>query len=563
MILQELHRYYQRKTRELNTDLPPIGFEYIQLSYVLVINAQGELLDIIPRIQGKGKNKFIPAELVPQSVKRASGIKANLLWDNIEYLLGFDINSKGKPERTQNCFDAFVGKIADSFPHSKDVGIIAVQNFYQREEYKKVFFHPQWMFMLDSTGDISFQLENDAQLICQRPVVTAFVENKEQQLSASQDFCMVTGKLSNIVPLHAAISGVWGGQSTGTNIVSFNKEAFCSYGKENGFNAPISRSVEYAYTTALNYLLRKGSPQRMQVGDASVIWWSSAKTEFESGFLDLFSDISSPKDEPNAHSDKIDKFLKLCRDSANDEVDFYVLGLAPNAARVSIRFWYEESMNELSDNLRRYFEELSIVHAPYHPDHIPLFKLLLSTALLNKADNISPQLGGEMMTAILHNTPYPHTLLNAVIQRVRAARNVHYYHAALIKAWLIRRHKQEVFTVSLDVECKNVAYRLGRLFATLEKAQIDAVGDINSGIRDRYYGAASSTPVVVFPRLLKLASHHLSKMQYKVKIEKMMGEIMFDIETFPAALSLDEQARFALGYYHQRHVFYIPKAVAA
>jgi len=562
MILHALYRYYQRKTQEENTDLPPIGFEYVQISYLLVINAQGELVEIISRIEGKGKDKRIKSELVPQSVKRAAGINANFLWDNIGYVLGFD--TKGKPERTQGCLQDFIRKITEAFPKTEDEGIRAVLQFFEKEQYRKVFEHPLWAEISESIGNLSFQLESERRLICQRPVVQAFVESKEQQVSESQELCLITGEQSNISRLHASIKGVWGGQAAGTNIVSFNLPAFTSFHKNGGFNSPVGRPAEYAYTTALNYLLRKGSPQRMQVGDASTIWWASEKNELEESFAEFFAE--SPKDNPDRNASAIETFLKS-RDKGKISEDaenttFYVLGLAPNASRIAIRFWYHDTVANLSDHLRQYFHELEIVHAPHYPNHVPLFRLLVSTALLNKADNIPPKLAGEVMYAILNNTPYPYSLLNAVIQRVRAAREVHYYHAALMKAWLNRNKKEEI-TVALDLENKNVAYRLGRLFATLEKTQIDALGDINAGIRDRYYGAASSTPIVAFPRLLKLANHHLSKIAYKgqaVNAEKLIGEILFEISEFPTTLALPDQARFALGYYHQRQVFFTPKA---
>ncbi|MDD2814406.1 MAG: type I-C CRISPR-associated protein Cas8c/Csd1 [Thiotrichaceae bacterium] len=581
MILHALYRYYQRKTQEENTDLPPIGFEYVQISYLLVINVQGELVEIISRIEGKGKDKRIKLELVPQSVKRSSGISANLLWDNTSYVLGFD--TKGKPERTQGCFQDFIKRIKDAFPNTEDEGIHAVVQFFEKEEFRKVFEHPLWKEISESTGSLSFQLESERRLICQRPVVQAFIENKEQQVSDSQKLCLITGEQSNISELHASIKGIWGGQSSGGNIVSFNAPAFTSFHKENGFNSPVGRPAEYAYTTALNYLLRKGSPQRMQVGDASTIWWASEKTELESSFADLF--VESPKDDPDRNASAIEAFLKaqhsgkMAHDA--DNTNFYVLGLAPNASRIAIRFWYHDTVANLSDHLRRYFDELEIVHAPRYPNHVPLFKLLRATALLNSDKHIHPKLSGDVMSAILSNTPYPYTLLNAVVQRIRSEPPPKsdpndkyeyglkmYYRAALLKAWLNRdkhhnNRKEEEITVALDLENKNVAYRLGRLFATLEKTQIDALGDINAGIRDRYYGAASSTPVVVFPRLLKLANHHLSKIAYKgqaVNAEKLIGEILFEIQEFPATLALPDQARFALGYYHQRQVFFTPKA---
>ena len=252
----------------------------------------------------------------------------------------------------------------------------------------------------------------------------------------------------------------------------------------------------------------------------------------------------------------------------DDSTKFYVLGLAPNASRIAVRFWYAETVADVERNIRQHFEDIEIVRPPNQPKHLSLFRLLVSTALQGKADNIQTNLAGDFMKAILAGTPYPATLLSSAIRRIRAERGVTYPRASLIKAVLVRSSRfykttpKEGISMSLDTSNTNTGYRLGRLFAVLEKVQEEASPGINATLRDRFYGSASSVPVTVFPHLMKLKQHHIAKLESRgraVNLEKVIGEIVDDIKDFPGHLSLDEQGRFAVGYYHQRQDFFKKK----
>ncbi|MCL4491530.1 MAG: type I-C CRISPR-associated protein Cas8c/Csd1, partial [Nitrospirae bacterium] len=155
---------------------------------------------------------------------------------------------------------------------------------------------------------------------------------------------------------------------------------------------------------------------------------------------------------------------------------------------------------------------------------------------------------------------------SSAIRRIRAEQEVTYPRASLIKAVLVRKarykNEKEEIAMGLDAGNTNAGYRLGRLFAVLEKIQEEASPGINATIRDRFYSSASSTPVTVFSHLLKLKNHHIAKLENKgraVNFEKLVGEIVDDINDFPAHLSLDDQGRFAVGYYHQRQDFFKKK----
>lgn len=575
MILQALTDYYHRKAEAAGPGqaaLAPAGFEHKEIPFVLELDHAGQLVNLINTQQPVGKKLRARSYQVPQGVKKTSGVAANLLWDTVEYVLGID--TKGKPERVAQQHAAFVARL-DELP-ADDAGMRAVRAFLADIPWDTLHAHPDWETLLTVNPVITFQLQDDfGELVCTRPAIVAHLQGGPASAdNSAQGICLVSGETQPIARLHPAIKGVWGAQTSGANIVSFNQRAFESYGKEGrqGENAPVGEATVFAYTTALNHLLGKDSRQRLQVGDASTVFWAAQPCAMENSLADLFNEH---KDNPDAHSQAVSALYRSVQhgqfvDEGGD-TRFYVLGLAPNAARLSVRFWHCATVAELATRLVRHFDDLNIIRGPFDPPHLSLIRLLGCTALQGELKHLPPSLGGDTLRAILDDRPYPDTLLAACIRRIRAEQKVTYPRAALLKAWLNRWaraypnaiHPQEDITVSLNPDRTDPGYCLGRLFAVLERLQERASSGrkLNATICDRFYGSASSNPVMVFPNLLKLAVHHHSKIAQHapgeaVNLSKLLGSVMSKLDQFPTQLTLQDQALFALGYYHQKHDFF-------
>ncbi len=587
MILQALHRYYERSEA-----LPREGWVRRGVDYVVVLDAQGQCVGL-ERVGELKKGKLTASEkLVTAIGKQAmkhtnSGKDANLLWDNASFAFG--TGNKGDIKLA-----SFLATLGDWLGDLQDAGVEAVRKFCMSlqanpEAAGALIERYQAQEDFDKRDPVLvFRLTDDLEYVhMRRAVRSAYESVLASSLSGStlRGNCLVTGGIKvPLAPNESVIKGVWGGQPAGCNIVSFNARAFESYGKRerNGENAPISAQASFAYTTTLNYLL--SSKQRIQVGDASTVFWAEENHDLENTIPDLFGD--PPKDDPDRNVRAVEVLYSAVRTGqfAEGEPDtrFHVLGLAPNAARISIRFWETATAADLAKRIKQHFDDIGVVHADYEPRFLSL-SALLKSAGRKKSDgtyDIPPNLGGEVIRAILEGLPYPTTLLNLAVTRCRAEQarkdqngkpvpNVSYARAAVIKAslnrWIrFRQSNEKEFLPMLDPANTNPGYRLGRLFATLERIQEDAAGGpgkLNATIRDRYYGAASSTPAAVFSTLLRLSKHHLGKLADGLAVvrERLIGEIMdgFEANSFPPrVLPFADQARFALGYYHQRQAFF-------
>lgn len=580
MILNALVDYYDCRCSDPDPrrHLPRFGLEDKEIPFVIELTPDGRVCQLCVERDRDGKKLRTRRFLVPQGAKKTSGIKANLLWDTAAYVIGLDRERKSKAETTPA--QAFRERI-EALPDEakQDAGVRAVLAALDRADWSLLQQNEAWPEIAEKNPLMTFRLAGDVDLVCQRPAVIAAVEAAPQDDDVVMGTCLVEGKPQPIARLHPAIKGVWGAQSSGANIVSFNVRSFESYGKSErqGENAPVGQRAAFAYTTALNHLLRDDSRNRLQVGDASTVYWAARSSRFDTFLSDVF--------DPDEGVESVRALLQACQTGRvpvdEGDIEFYVLSLAPSAARLSVRLFVCESLSKLAPRILQYLDDVRIVRRYDREPPTPSFTALLcSVALLGKRDNVPPRLGGDWMQSILEGRPYPVSLLNAAVIRCKAEQDVTYLRAAVIKAWLNRDRRRQYpdlpphhqyFKESLDMAQENVPYRLGRLFAVLERIQAEAINNVNASIRDRFYGAACTTPGTVFPTLMRLKNAHISKLSpgRQISLERLIGQIVEPGEAapamveFPSHLNLADQGRFALGYYHQRQQFFTRKEDAA
>ena len=581
MILQALSNYYQRLLGDEKPDIPQFGFEKKEIPFLIVLDESGNFVSLRDTRVQEGKRKKARSFLLPRGVKKTSGIKANILWDTPKYIFGIPkIPKDGSPPKEKDVLmakeaqKAFLDRIIEVFGEDfPDEGIQAVLAFLRKGRFDALFNSEFWDEIVKLQPNLTFVLKSDGQLlICQRPLVMKRIK-EVMQPSGQSRICLVTGEKDVPAILHTSIKGVRGTQSSGGNIVSFNKESFCSfnYWKKQGLNAPVGQKAEFAYTTALNRLLSKDSRQRIQVGDTTTVFWATKPHPFEEDFSCF---LGEPPTGQEPDYGKIRALLRSVKTGVlleEDTTGFFVLGLGPNASRIVIRFWYNGTVGELKERIAQHFKDFEIIRSEKDREYLSLFRILVSVAPEGKADNIPPNLGAELMRSILTGLPYPRTLLHAAIRRCKAEQRVTRELAAIIKACLTRYArftkdtKREV-SMALDKDNNNIGYVLGRLFAVFERIQEQALGgSLNKSIRDTYFGAASSSPLVIFRRLNDLSIHHLAKIRNSggntIWLEKLVGEVMDKIPAtgFPGTLPIEDQGRFAVGYYHQRQDFFTKK----
>ncbi len=577
MILQELVRYYERKANDPDPArrLPSFGLVDKEIPFIVELLPDGRVNQLRDTRRMEGKKRRAQRFLVPQGEKKTSGVKANLLWDRAQYVIGLQRERRGKAELSPQA--AFRARI-DALPEAAqaDAGLRAVKAALDRADWSALHAHPAWTEIAETNPVMTFALAGHGDLVCQRPAIVRSALAQLASADAPRGYCLVDGEQQPIERLHASIKGVRGAQSSGANIVSFNARAFESYGKgeRQGENAPVGERAAFAYTTALNHLLGPDSVQRVQVGDASTVFWADRDCTFESLFGDLFGDHDNPARGSAAVKALYESLRSGQLPVGERDARFFVLGLAPNVGRIAVRFWLHAPLTELAPRIAQHFDDLRIVRR-YDSDPLTpsIFRLLTSLAVQGKADNVPPRLAGEWMRSLLEGRPYPAALLNAAVVRCKAEQDVSYLRAALLKAWLNREHRRRhthlptdhsEFKENLDMEQTDVPYRLGRLFAVLERIQQQAQPGINATIRDRYYGAASTTPVAVFTTLLRLKNAHLKKLTegQTIHFERLLGDVLAPVQYFPRQLTLPDQGRFALGYYHQRQSFFTKKDTA-
>jgi len=586
-ILQALDKYYYRLSEVAEEGWAPVKF-----GWCLVLDVQGNVVDIEDRRDPSGKKPSLKEYFVPFSDKvasRTSGIEPNFLSDKTAYVLG---RTAGEGKRTAKEHAAFKEMHLDRLTGEDDPGLVALARFLSMWHPEMLETLPRFVpEMLDA--NIMFMLAGDLQYLHQRPAARELVRRYQDADDEKHEaFCLVSGQLEPIARLHRAIKGVQGAQSSGAPLVSCNSSespAFSSYGKGQGLLAPTGKGVAFRYTTALNHMLTRDGPNRVKrpIGDATVVFWADASNaeaaEAAEGLFGAAIDPPGDAEEARKIAEELEAIAKGralpgSRLALARGTRFHVLGLSPNAARLSVRFWLSDDFGTLATHLAMHYRDTRIEPQPLGWGGAPSVNVLLArtTAFQGKFENIPNLLAGEVMRSILMGTRYPQSLLAATMIRLRAGDNPGFgWHAALLRAVLVRARRlsqknQDIpekgeVPVALNREHRNIGYLLGRLFAVYELAQVAALGrGVKATMRDKYFASASATPANVFPLVIAHGQNHLSKARKAAQsagwaylIEQELNAIINQIEpaephSLPRSLRLEDQAEFAIGYYHQR-----------
>lgn len=586
MILQALTSLYEALAPK--GEVPKEGWSPERISFALGIDENGDLLRITPLFKPgdmpKEKKKEEPQEMtVPAAVKRTSGAAANFLWDNSSYILGVSLK-KGEDdaerEKRRNkdikCFEACRELHHSMLDGMEYPAAKAVLNFLDKWEPQKAEENnlvAQYAKEILSGANMVFRFNGG--YVHDDPQLASVWQKANAKQKDNIGQCLVTGALDEIQNTHPAIKGVQGAQSSGAALVSFNASAFCSYNKEQNQNAPVGKYAAFAYTTALNHLL-KDRKNVHRIGDAAVVCWAeNADKQYEDFAADLFFGDGDGDQSDEQWLSALQASVELlakglpCRELDLDpERKFYILGISPNAARLAVRFFYCDSFGNIVKNIKAHYDRLEIVRPSYDKyPMLPLWKLLSATVNPSAKDKTpNPAMAGAVARAVFSGGRYPASILECTFLRIRAEREITRERAAIIKAYYLRNPNEkcpkEVLTVSLNETSKNVPYTLGRLFSVYEEIQQAANPGINTTIKDKYFGSAATMPATVFPILSNLAQKHLRKLSdaQRIYLDKKVMTLKSVLgEQYPAHMSLPEQGSFDLGYYHQTQDRYTKK----
>lgn len=569
MLLQSLVKLYEAWAEK--GEIEKLGWNPVKISYGISLDEEGNVDEIIHLKTNAPKgNKEIPSLIsLPMPVKRSVGVASNFLYDNVTYVFGYD--NSNKPDRAKQCFDCFRSVGNKVLENSDDEFSTVIKKFLQKD-YSEFENLSDLLTELNCTETTVDDILNKGANLLLMPLGKFPTDSKAiceswnsyyEHSDAPKGVCLVTGKDDHIAKLHPVIKNIRGAQAAGASLVSFNATAFNSYGKENGYNAPVSEYAAFAYTSALNKLV-SDNDHRIFAGDTTVVCWTE---DGESAYQDVFAGIFNSDDEVK-QKDLHDTIVSIVNGNEvkwegiplNPSNNFYILGISPNSARLSVRFFIKNTFGKVMENLLKNQQRMEMVKPGFEKfNYIPLWRILGETVNKKSRDKkCKPHLAGDVLNSIINDYNYPSTLYYGILGRISAEQNINWVKASVLKAYLLKnydsKYKEEI-TVDYNENSNNKAYLLGVLFSNLEEIQNTANPGIKSTIRDRYFTAASSTPSRVFPILIDLAQNHIKKIPNvgaKVNCQKMLTETMAKLgDKFPNRLKLDEKGMFQLGYYQR------------
>lgn len=558
MILKALYDYYNRCD-----NMPAPGTEEQQIGFVIVLSKEGKFLRFENNINDDGKSAHLFN--VAKKVTRTAGVKPNYLYDNGQYVLGL---SEKDPQRTKECRQSFADKIFEiqqGYSNSEEMNALKI--FYENDTdtvLQTIKQDPLWEFisknMNKSYSWFSFRIEGDRKIVAEKAELMP--QEQETDSTKGNAVCLITGKRCIPVELTSP-TPIAGGKTNGKLVAVQVSSGYDSYKHEKAGNSPISKEAEFKYSAALSQLLKRDSHNKFMVGSRTFVFWASKSSEAgvktEQGLYDLLGFVDNKdNDDPNSRFAKVrDVFNAIYTGKIKTDTDdrFYILGMAPNAARIAVTYWSETTLQDFAYHILKHFDDMEICGAKDGTFYKGLKNMLSAVTLGGKVSDVAPNMPEAVIKSIFQGLPYPYTLFASCIRRIRAENSIYTGRAAIIKAYINRKNNNNKISIMLDTDYKNQGYLCGRLFAVLDSIQFRANGI--SSIRERYMNAASSTPSAVFSTIMNLSLHHSEKLNSsgaKIFYEKLKQEIIDKLpaDGFPAHLDMQDQGRFFVGYYHQR-----------
>ena len=580
MILKALYDYYHRCG-----DLAPQGMEYKEISFIIVVDEDGKFVDV-EDFRSEDNKRGTPC-LVVKGVRSGTTPKPYLFWDNVEYTCGYIApNPKNSPERQadlQRKAKAKLNALIDKFKvvsskYPENTALKAVCLFYENGGLEKLYAHHVWQEIIKKpTVNISYRIDGAQTVVAEETdLANEVAETSEDKKTDIQAVCIITGKPCD--PVESNTPTPIAGSQAIARLVSFQvNSGYDSYGKQKGLNAPMSREAEASYTTALNRLLGKGSQNKFIIGNRTFVFWGSTNSEatiiLENALAKELNGFGSDTDETEEDdpNERVEAVMRTFRSIYSGDVPgaltdrFYILGLAPNSARIAVTHWSDSPLKDFASNMLQHHEDMEIADRRFiKKPYTGLYNILRAITVNGKVTDLKSNLPEAIVKSIVEGRPYPYPLMQQVILRIHADHKIDTVRAAIIKAYLNRkdRSKQKQLTVMLDKEERNIGYLCGRLFAVFEYTQRKALGI--STIADKYLGSAMSSPATVFPTLSRLAVHHLNKINsqgFKIYIEKIEQEILAKMPTpvFSSRLGIEDQGGFVIGYHLQMSDLYTHK----
>ncbi|SHJ83997.1 CRISPR-associated protein Csd1 [Anaerobranca californiensis DSM 14826] len=574
MIIQSLVEFYNLLSTDKEIDIPRLGYSIVKVKLVAIISGKGELLDIVPLTDNPKsfENMIVPE----QTVRSGSKISPYFLWDKSEYVFGWSFDKKPYTAKF-NYFSAFKKlheEILKGLDNKKAQALLAfLENWKTDEALNNDVIKSKQDILEKYNGNIVFRIDGELGYLHEDEEILAQWEryyNQQFLKEGSLGQCLVNGVEDIIERVHPKITGVKGTNSAGASLISFNDDAYESYNKKQSFNSPIGKKAAFSYASALNFMVNN-ERHKIIIEDFTLVFWANKKSGKHEN---LFQELLSPGTVKSENNYQVSA-VEYVRDSINaltqgkniekdENITFNILGLTPSNARVSVRLWLKDNFGDIVNRVWQHQQDMEIIKSDTYKGNISIYRLLSETIpKKSKNEKISASLTSNLLESILKGDNYPIGMYVAILNRVKIEKDVNYIRVGFIKAYLLRKARKNnketegVITVSLNEQNTNIPYRLGRLFAVLEKAQLDAAdGKINSTIKDRYFASATSSPRTVFPVLMRLAQHHIAKDEYGYWKDDKIKEILQGIDVLPAHLNLEDQGLFILGYYHQKEAFY-------